>query len=139
MIFVDVPQHRRFVCTKCGSRNVKVMPIFPPDEGHRVVEGSHPAAESGGALSRRLSRRNVPSGRAVGPTDSYRGLAMMHRRRRPVDALYRGGATKFGPHQAKPIDGIRAGLRAIYEPEDLHSEKLRTLLQMLSKAGRAKE
>jgi len=29
MIFVDVPQHRRFVCTQCGGRNVKVMPIFP--------------------------------------------------------------------------------------------------------------
>jgi hypothetical protein len=29
MIFVEVPQHRQFVCTECGSRNVRVMPIFP--------------------------------------------------------------------------------------------------------------
>ena len=29
MVFVDVPKHRRLVCSKCGSRNVKVMPIFP--------------------------------------------------------------------------------------------------------------
>jgi hypothetical protein len=33
MIFVDVPKHRHFVCTKCGSRNVKVMPIFPAARG----------------------------------------------------------------------------------------------------------
>jgi hypothetical protein len=33
MIFVDVPKHRRLVCTKCGSRNVKVRPIFPPRRG----------------------------------------------------------------------------------------------------------
>ena len=33
MIFVDVPKHRHFVCTKCGGRNVKVMPIFPPAKG----------------------------------------------------------------------------------------------------------
>jgi hypothetical protein len=33
MIFVDVPRHRHFVCTQCGSRNVKVMPIFPPARG----------------------------------------------------------------------------------------------------------
>jgi hypothetical protein len=33
MIFVDVPQHRRFICTQCGSRNVKVMPIFPAAGG----------------------------------------------------------------------------------------------------------
>jgi len=56
---------------------------------------------------------------------------MIQRRRRRVDALYRGVATKFGTYQARPTDGISAGLRAIYEPEDLHSEKLRTLLQML--------
>jgi hypothetical protein len=30
MIFVEVPQHRHFVCTQCGGRNIKVMPIFPP-------------------------------------------------------------------------------------------------------------
>ena len=33
MIFVDVPKHRHFVCTQCGSRNVRVMPIFPPARG----------------------------------------------------------------------------------------------------------
>ena len=30
MIFVDVPKHRPLVCSQCGSRNVRVMPIFPP-------------------------------------------------------------------------------------------------------------
>jgi hypothetical protein len=35
MIFVDVPKHRQLVCSKCGSRNVKVMPIFPPARGTR--------------------------------------------------------------------------------------------------------
>ena len=33
VIFVDVPKHGRLVCSKCGSRNVKVMPIFPPARG----------------------------------------------------------------------------------------------------------
>jgi hypothetical protein len=33
MVFVDVPKHRHFVCSKCGGRNVKVMPIFPPARG----------------------------------------------------------------------------------------------------------
>jgi hypothetical protein len=33
MIFVEVPQHRRLVCSKCGGRNVKVMPIFPARRG----------------------------------------------------------------------------------------------------------
>jgi hypothetical protein len=28
-IFVYIPRVRGFVCSKCGSRNVKVMPIFP--------------------------------------------------------------------------------------------------------------
>jgi hypothetical protein len=32
MIFVDVPKHRN-LCSQCGSRNVKVMPIFPPAKG----------------------------------------------------------------------------------------------------------
>ena len=27
MIFVHIPQHRRFACTQCGGRIVKVMPI----------------------------------------------------------------------------------------------------------------
>jgi hypothetical protein len=35
MIFVDVPQHRHFVCTLCGRQDVKVMPIFPPARGTR--------------------------------------------------------------------------------------------------------
>ena len=30
LVFVDVPQHRRLVCSQCGGRNIKVvMPIFP--------------------------------------------------------------------------------------------------------------
>ena len=33
MIFVDVPQHRRLVCSQCDGRNIKVMPIFPPAGG----------------------------------------------------------------------------------------------------------
>jgi hypothetical protein len=33
MIFVDVPKHRRLVCSQCGSRNVRVMPIFPAARG----------------------------------------------------------------------------------------------------------
>jgi hypothetical protein len=32
-IFVYIPRVRGFVCSKCGSRNVKVMPIFPPAKG----------------------------------------------------------------------------------------------------------
>ena len=33
MIFVDVPKHRRLVCSQCGGRNIKVMPILPPARG----------------------------------------------------------------------------------------------------------
>jgi hypothetical protein len=33
MIFVHIPQHRPFVCTQCGGRTVKVMPIFPEKRG----------------------------------------------------------------------------------------------------------
>ena len=33
MLFADVPQHRHFVCTQCGGRNVKVMPVFPSARG----------------------------------------------------------------------------------------------------------
>lgn len=33
MIFIHVPRYRRFVCSKCGSRNVKVMPVFPSAKG----------------------------------------------------------------------------------------------------------
>jgi hypothetical protein len=58
---------------------------------------------------------------------------MIQHRRRPVDAVYGGPATKFEPHHAKPTDVIKAGLRAIYEPEDHPSERLRTLLQMLQR------
>ena len=29
LIFVEVRKHRQLVCRQCGSRNVKVMPIFP--------------------------------------------------------------------------------------------------------------
>jgi hypothetical protein len=27
VIFFDVPKHRHFVCSQCGGRHVKVMPI----------------------------------------------------------------------------------------------------------------
>jgi hypothetical protein len=65
-------------------------------------------------------------------SDSHqRDLIMNYHGRRPVDAVYRGPATKFEPHHAKPTDGIKAGLRAIYEPADHRSERLRTLLEML--------
>jgi hypothetical protein len=56
---------------------------------------------------------------------------MVQHRRRPIDAVYGGRATKFESHHAKPTDGIKAGLRAIYEPADHRSERLRTLLEML--------
>jgi hypothetical protein len=48
-----------------------------------------------------------------------------------MDAVYAERATKFEPHRAKPTDGIKAGLRAIYEPADHQSERLRTLLEKL--------
>jgi hypothetical protein len=32
-IFVHIPHVRGFVCSKCGSRNVNVKPIFPPARG----------------------------------------------------------------------------------------------------------
>lgn len=32
-IFVDIPRVRGFVCTKCQSKRVKVMPIFPKARG----------------------------------------------------------------------------------------------------------
>jgi hypothetical protein len=38
-IFVHIPRLLNFVCSKCGSRDVKVMPIFPPargQPGHRA-------------------------------------------------------------------------------------------------------
>jgi hypothetical protein len=58
-------------------------------------------------------------------------VVMAQHRRRPVDAVYPGSATKFEAHHAKPIEGIKAGLRAIYEPADHRSERLRTVLEML--------
>jgi hypothetical protein len=33
MIFVHIPQHRRFVCKQCGGLNVRVMPLFPAARG----------------------------------------------------------------------------------------------------------
>jgi hypothetical protein len=33
VIFVDIPRVKRFTCSKCGRRNVKVMPIFPAAKG----------------------------------------------------------------------------------------------------------
>ena len=32
MIFVDVPQYRRLVCTKCGSRKVSIRSVWPKRE-----------------------------------------------------------------------------------------------------------
>jgi hypothetical protein len=65
------------------------------------------------------------------PGGSEQGVIMTQRHRRPVDAVYGGPAIKFEAHHAKPTDGIKAGLRAIYEPEDPRSERLKTLLQRL--------
>jgi hypothetical protein len=56
---------------------------------------------------------------------------MNQHRRRPVDAVYSGPATKSEVFHAKTTEGIKAGLRAIYEPEDHSSERLGTLLQLL--------
>ena len=53
----------------------------------------------------------------------FQDLPRVHRRR-PVDAVYGGPATKREAHHAKVTDGIKAGLRAIYEPEDHRSERL---------------
>jgi hypothetical protein len=39
MIVVDVPKHRRLVCSQCGSSNVKVMPIFSPAKGTPGYKG----------------------------------------------------------------------------------------------------
>jgi hypothetical protein len=54
MIFVDVPKHRQFVCTKCGSRNVKVMPIFPAARGMPgyAAAGEHRLAVEDCAIDR---------------------------------------------------------------------------------------
>jgi hypothetical protein len=56
---------------------------------------------------------------------------MNQHRRRPADAVYSGPATKSEAYHAKRTEGIEAGLRAIYEPEDHRSERLKTLLQRL--------
>lgn len=32
-IFIHIPRLLNFLCSKCGSRDVKVMPIFPPARG----------------------------------------------------------------------------------------------------------
>ena len=58
MIFVDVPKHRQFVCTKCGSRNVKVMPIFPAARGMPgyAAAGEHRLAVEDCAIDRRARR-----------------------------------------------------------------------------------
>jgi hypothetical protein len=56
---------------------------------------------------------------------------MTQHRRRPVDAVHSGPARKSEAYHAKITDGIEAGLRAIYEPEDHRSDRLRTLLQKL--------
>jgi hypothetical protein len=37
-IFVHIPQLLNFVCSKCGSRDVKVMPIFPPARGQPAIK-----------------------------------------------------------------------------------------------------
>jgi len=56
---------------------------------------------------------------------------MNQHRRRPVDAVYSGPATKPEVFHAKTTEGIKAGLRTIYEPEDHRSERLKTLMQSL--------
>jgi hypothetical protein len=64
---------------------------------------------------------------------------MNHHRRRPIDAVYCGPPTKFELHHAKAIDGIAAGLRAIYEPEDPRLERLKAILQILQRERAAIE
>jgi hypothetical protein len=41
MIFVEVPQHRRLVSSKCGGRDLKVMPMFPARKGTPGYRGQH--------------------------------------------------------------------------------------------------
>jgi hypothetical protein len=57
MIFVDVPKYRRLVCSKCGSWNVKVMPIFPAALGHarlwQVVHGEFTDGDQPGVRMRK--------------------------------------------------------------------------------------
>jgi len=61
---------------------------------------------------------------------------MIQHRRRPPDAMFRPPAVAISERaHAKPTDGIRAGLRAIYEPQDCPSERLRKLLQMLQQGN----
>ena len=46
MIFVDIAKHRQLVCSQCGSRNMRVMPIFPPASRY-----AGPWQVAGGAVS----------------------------------------------------------------------------------------
>ena len=43
MIFVDVPRHRHFVCTQCGSRNVKPNSRSPRKPSKRSSVSEAPA------------------------------------------------------------------------------------------------
>ena len=58
---------------------------------------------------------------------------MNQHRRRPVDAVYSGPARRPEAYHAKATEGIKAGLRAVYEPQDHGSERVRKLLQLLHK------
>src|SRR3954454_22718739 len=80
-----------------------------------------------------LSRGNIPSGRAGCPARTLKRGSHGPASPSLVDAVYPGSATKFEAHHAKPIEGIKAGLRAIYEPADHRSERLRTVLEMLQR------
>lgn len=64
---------------------------------------------------------------------------MNYRRRLPIDAVYCGPAIKCELHHAKATDGIAAELRAICEPEDPRSERLKAFLQILQRERAAIE
>ncbi|MCQ4188031.1 hypothetical protein [Methylocystis suflitae] len=55
--FIDLPKTRRFVCRECGTRDVQVMPDWPP---HRTQRKRQPDVDLTRPLSdRRGSRRRV--------------------------------------------------------------------------------
>src|SRR4051794_19786451 len=53
MVFVDIPKHRRLVCSQCGSWNVRVMPDLPAGErnvGLSRVSQRHTSLEGSGDI-----------------------------------------------------------------------------------------
>jgi hypothetical protein len=43
-IFVHIPKLLNFVCSKCGSVDVKPMPIFPPARGSSGISNERLAS-----------------------------------------------------------------------------------------------